>query len=62
MLNALLSEYKFKNINIELARDFCLGKKKKKKLEDRQNEYRKKNEEAIAEGFSSKRLQKKFRI
>ena len=51
VLNALLAKYKFKNINIELARDFYLSNEKKKELERKQKANKKQNQEAIEKGF-----------
>lgn len=57
VLNALLRKYEnFKNINIELARDFYLSDKKKAELIKKQNENRKQNEEAKEKGSNLKAL------
>lgn len=57
VLNALLKKYEyFKNINIELARDFYLSDKKKSELTKKQNENRKQNEEATEKGVSRQKL------
>lgn len=57
VLNALLRKYgDFKNVNIELARDFYLSDKKKAELIKKQNENRKQNEEAKEKGVSLKAL------
>lgn len=57
VLNALLRKYEnFKNINIELARDFYLSDKKKSELIKKQNENRKLNEEAKEKDSNLKAL------
>lgn len=55
VLNALLAKYKFKNINIELARDFYLSNDKKQKLKNKQKENKRQNEEAVKKGVKSRK-------